>query len=527
MPKENKPSAKLRKMGNKSKATADEEEDVTWLVMIYMAADNSLAAECVFSLTEILRTLHDSRIAVVAQFDSRVRGIQTKRYDFSPRSYTSGLPQRLSAAEKDFPKSSLDEEVPILGVQAATIPPTPDQQIPQVQIENSAAPSVLEDFLFTSIKKYPKARTLVILSGHGSGAFDGFLSDNDPPGSLSIPNLGSALNRVKMEFGKEIDILGMDSCLMSMVEVCRELSGSAKYLVGSEGFVLSGGWPYRDFLDALQAAPNMTPKQLAKTLVREYIRYYSDYVAAGISVDQSASDLTKSVALTKAIENLVNSLTEGEPKTLKDSVISPLIVAHWRAQSYQYEQFVDLKDFCGLLNEEIEKIDKTDSEGVGKACNGVIEAVDKVVQVFGYCGGLTQYSNGLSIYFPWSKSELPTIRAYSQLQFALSSKWDEFLGAYVKGTQRKLRKDADKTNFQDGKQTLLPVTLANSSPATIRTNNAAETKTNNAAETKTNNAAETKTNNAAETKSVVVLVPAVKNPPDYYIDYAQNCKVKI
>jgi hypothetical protein len=525
MPQKNKTSANSKKKETHPKTTDSQVPEVTWLVMVYMAADNSLAAECVFSLTEILRTLQDSRIAVMAQFDSHVTGIQTKRYNFSPGSYTSGFPQRLCDAEESFPQSSVDEELPILGPQATTIPPTADPQIPPVQIENSAAPAALEDFLITGIQKYPKARTLVILSGHGSGALDGFLSDSNPPGSLSIPNLGSALNRVKIDCGKEIDILGMDSCLMSMAEVCRELSGSAKYLVGSEGFVLSGGWPYRDFLDALQAAPNMTPKQLAKTLVREYIRYYSDYVAAGISVDQSASDLEKSIALTKAVEKLVNSLTDTKRKTLKPSVISPLIVAHWRAQSYQHEQFVDLKDFSALLKEEIEKIDKTDQEGVGQACVDVGNAVDDMVQVFGYCGGLTQHSNGLSIYFPWSKSELPTIREYSQLQFAKSSKWDEFLGAYVKVTQRELRQTP--TKFQCGKKTLLPVTLADSSPTAIRTNNAADTKTNNAAGTKTNNAADTKTNNAAGTKSVVVLVPAVKNPPGYYIDYEQNCKVKI
>jgi hypothetical protein len=42
----------------------------------------------------------------------------------------------------------------------------------------------------------------------------------------------------------QIDIVGMDSCLMSMAEVAHELRGSVKYMISSESFGPQSGWPY-------------------------------------------------------------------------------------------------------------------------------------------------------------------------------------------------------------------------------------------------------------------------------------------
>lgn len=489
-----------------------------WLVMIYMAADNNLAEECVFSLTEIQRVAPSENVAVVAQFDSRVKGIATKRYDFNKK--TSGQNgARLCEAEDYFPEDPFGGITPTPPVTTMTL--TNGQQIriaPTYEV-NSASAEVLKVFILDSIKKYPKARTLLILSGHGSGTFDGFLSDTDPQGSLSIPNLGTALDEVRQLTGKKIDILGMDSCLMSMIEVCHQVSSSVDFLVGSEGFVLSGGWPYREILELMATASQLEPQQLAEKLVETYIGYYSGYVNAGISVDQSASDLRQSQAVASAVKDLVAALTKEIRGSLelRSGLVSDLIVSHWRAQSYEFEQFVDLKDFCLMLQKE------TKDHVVDEKCGAVIRAIDSMVKVFGYSGGLTQHSNGLSIYFPWAKSELGTIREYHTLRFAQASDWDLFLSAYVKGTQREMRETP--TKFQRGVGTLIPVTPYLNTPSAFRTSNAAGTKTSNAAGTKTSNPAGTKTSNPAGTKSVVIVVPAVKNPPDQFIDYENNCQL--
>ena len=73
-------------------------------------------------------------------------------------------------------------------------------------------------------------RYIVVFSGHGSGATGDFLPDNDPPSALTIPKLGemlrSATQKLKDKLDRpQIDVLGMDSCLMSMVEVGYEVQG--------------------------------------------------------------------------------------------------------------------------------------------------------------------------------------------------------------------------------------------------------------------------------------------------------------
>ena len=46
----------------------------------------------------------------------------------------------------------------------------------------------------------------------------------------------------------------MDVCLMSMVEVCYELNGFVDYLVSSESYSPTAGWPYRQILEKIDAA---------------------------------------------------------------------------------------------------------------------------------------------------------------------------------------------------------------------------------------------------------------------------------
>src|SRR6185295_9479402 len=112
-----------------------------------------------------------------------------------------------------------------------------------------------------------------------------------------------------------IDILGFDTCLMSMAEICCDLRGleaksleekdpEAKGLVGimigSETYTPSSGWPYQSILRLLckSSSPDdgtkpraMPARELAETVVKEYVKFYRDYVTSGVSVALSALDV--------------------------------------------------------------------------------------------------------------------------------------------------------------------------------------------------------------------------------------------
>jgi hypothetical protein len=342
---------------------------------------------------------------------------------------------------------------------------------------NSANPTALRDFIAWSIRKQPAERYMLVLSGHGSGAIGDFLRDenalkNDRPTSLSIPNLGIALDGVWKELcgtketdlfkGGKIHILGMDSCLMSMIEVGYELRDSVEFLVGSEGAVLNTGWPYHRILELLQVKPAMDPEEFAKSILKSYISYYDDYEVAGASTDMSVCNLGQfQPKLRPKIEDLAKALIEAlDEPVLKDAIV----LAHWEAQSYKAEQYTDLFDFCERLQlrcikhpealdslrkraphvlkdlqkakDDTEILQKTDKvlsalpkdEDAKEALQLVIKLVKtceqlrKTINPNGvslscYSGPAFQHSHGLSVFFPWFEDK-EALNGYGELAFA-------------------------------------------------------------------------------------------------------------
>src|SRR5262249_23574248 len=218
-------------------------------------------------------------------------------------------------------------------------------------LENASDKRVLEAFLLKTLKKHRNTRQLLVLSGHGSGAVGDFLSGKRAQQAISIIGLAETLEKVKIAvFGEnheyKFDIIGMDSCLMSMAEVAYELRNRANILIGSEGFEPETGWPYKEIIPEGKNA--VDTKGLARKIVNKYIGDYADYAIAGSSVDLSACDLSRSDALAASLLELSETLLR-EFNTRDQGVIDAVLLAHWRAQSYKNEQYVDLWDFCDLL----------------------------------------------------------------------------------------------------------------------------------------------------------------------------------
>src|SRR6185295_9760791 len=97
----------------------------------------------------------------------------------------------------------------------------------------------------------------------------------------------------------------------------------------------------------------------------DYLDFYRDYIAAGISVDMAAYDLRRNVSRTDdergpylvsrlddvvdAINRLVEALGDLSDEDVQDAVV----LAHWRSQSFKFEQYTDLWDFCHLLRRSL------------------------------------------------------------------------------------------------------------------------------------------------------------------------------
>ena len=129
-----------------------------------------------------------------------------------------------------------------------------------------------------------------------------------------------------------------------------------------------------------------------------------------------------------AIRTFGNTLRAKMGNGSNDGFNRALVHAHWEAQSYNGERFVDVRDFCNLAAEYC------NDEQVTAEAGNVGTALDKMLLNSCFCGIDYQYSFGLSIYFPWS-----TIFSYYQnLEFAKESgaDWANFLAEYVEKTRR-------------------------------------------------------------------------------------------
>ena len=264
---------------------------VKWLVMLYLSGDNNLSPDMVWAINEISQSGVPDDFAVTIQYDALTPGAPTVRYQ-------------------------IDEKTKLeLGAGPGPIP-FPNAFAGQLEEDDAADPDVLAAFMRWSIQRYTAQYRMLILSGHGDGMLGDFLTDEQAktsePGSMSIKGLRKAIDSARQPYSdastatssQELEVLdpvlhvlGMDSCLMSTLEVAAELAGEhgsprlVRYLVASEGLVPLSGWPYGYLLEMAKERKESDSEPVARALVEDCAAYYRSYLPAGISFDIAACDL--------------------------------------------------------------------------------------------------------------------------------------------------------------------------------------------------------------------------------------------
>jgi len=419
-----------------------------WTIMVYLAGDNNLDSAGMVDLKEMKTVGSSDQIAVLVQFDRVGAKGATTRYCLK-----KGTPVGKDAVQ------TLGET-------------------------NMGDPKVLEDFATWGITNYPAEHYLLVLWNHGAGWDDANLYQGDvfsgsaPPisrkqqpiatrgaaaGGRALPlaqaragirrssralfsstvaaavkqrgiafddqaqdfldniELKKVLATIKKKLKRKIDILGMDACLMSMLEVNYQMRDLAEFSVGSEETEPGEGWPYDRILKALAAKPDMTPEELSKTIVKEYL---ASYKATDV-VTQSAVKLSALKPLATAVDGLARALMGILAET---AARTALINARAQVQEYSrpYDDYCDLLDLCDLLDKGL------GNAAVKAACGAVRQAAAAAIIASGYKGAAVDNSKGISIYFP--KRKLSPL--YKTLDFTKKSAWDEFLVAYLAGLGR-------------------------------------------------------------------------------------------
>ncbi len=404
----------------------------SWTVLAYLAGDNDLEGALLGDLKEMERVgSRPGAVEIVAQVDrapghtaSHGNWTGTRRYYVT----RSEAPRRIGST-----------------------------LLAELGDTNTGDPRVVQDFVTFGAKRYPAQATLLILSNHGSGfyvppemlsagagrvalparrlrqgffhptrewlpepdALRGIAYDDGSGDCLDNRELKQVVRHAHRVLGRPLDIVGMDACLMTMLEVAYQLRDHAKILVGSQELEPGAGWPYVTILGDLVGRPAMTPAELGATIVRRYAEFYG---ADGPDITQSAIDLGKLDDLVGAVDALAGALLTARP----DTALEHALYRAWRRTLRFYDDlYIDLHHFAvNLAGATTRREVRTAARAVQRA----LEAKDGPIIAEAHGGTRMRPARGLSIYFPPFRD--PSI-FYRELDFARRTRWAEFLEAYL------------------------------------------------------------------------------------------------
>jgi hypothetical protein len=142
-----------------------------------------------------------------------------------------------------------------------------DDTLPQL---DTTIPSTLSDFIRWGIETSPADRYILLLWDHGGGPVYGYGYDEFQPytATLTIDEIRTALQ----DGGVYFDLIGMDCCLMSSLEVCCALYDFCDYTLLSEDFEPGCGWSYEGWLSALAKDPAIDTPALSRIAIDDSIR---------------------------------------------------------------------------------------------------------------------------------------------------------------------------------------------------------------------------------------------------------------
>lgn len=401
-----------------------------WTFMVYLAGDNNLSAAGEIDLAEMRTIGSSAEVNIVAQFDN-AGPVGTTRYHIC----------RNGIGEQSAPLGKTD----------------------------SGSPEVLLDFVKWAVTAFPAQRYALVLWNHGNGwepteidriaagvgatdysareaaersssplgkvffrtsvrrimeltsrAERAICSDDGSGHSLDTVELGAVMAEIVKLTGKPIDLLGMDACLMSNLEVAYQVRDLVGCIVASEESEPNEGWPYDRVLQTLVQNPLLSTAELASRIVRDYIQSYAQRGYSG-DVTQSALDLSRIQQLAQPLDDLADDLSRNMA-----AVAEEVWAAQRKSVRFYHNTLWDIGDFCSELARA------TRNAGVRSAAQRVVQALASGVGQFvlaeSHLGAGVNNCTGANIYLPALTS---VSRYYDELDFARSHRWAGFLKAYA------------------------------------------------------------------------------------------------
>lgn len=406
-----------------------------WTWMVYMAGDNSLSSAAEDDLAELRRVGSGPDLNILVEVDRSGDG-GTRRIRIE-RDGRGEQPADLGETDSGDPDSVFafvrwahaqapaDRHALVLWNHGGGWAPKELDRLASQQGAPLWTPAEARERSASPLARLFFRRSLQTILGRPSARERAICSDDGSGHSLDTFELGKLLARIRAELGGPLDLLGMDACLMSSLEVAYEARDCARYLVASEDTEPAAGWPYETVLKTVAADPAVETSVLAAHIVTAYRDAHAG-AGPGEAITQAAVDLG-------ALASLLGPL--GAMATAASTEIRERAPEIWAAQRsstrFCADTVWDLLHFSAALRlatasppmrEAAARIGQALAPGAGPI---VAEA---------HAGRTVERCGGLSVYLPALREISPY---YEELAFARDQPWLEFLRAYREALQPK------------------------------------------------------------------------------------------
>jgi len=366
----------------------------SWTFLVYMAADNNLEDSGLDNIDWMEQAGSTDKVNIVVQFD------RNGQYD--PRLDWTGCRRYYIN----------------YGTNEGTIDSTLIQDMGDVDTGDY---NQFTDFVKWGMANYPAERYAVVLWNHGSGwrnraaSVRGICWDDTSDNHITEAQMRLALSELYSYYGKKIQLVAMDACVMGNMEVAYDVKDYANYLTFSQINEPGSGYPYNTILTDLITYPTMTEAELASTIVTRYGEYYT---TTGQTVTQSAVNLSQMDALVTAVNNF---------STTAQAVMTNERANFIAARTNTVEISSDNPDYKDLY-EYMDNVQALTNDATVQAAAASVKTAHANAVVAKTDVNLT--THGLSIWLPTDQEYASYIDTYRALAYG-AQMWDEFLEQLV------------------------------------------------------------------------------------------------
>lgn len=401
-----------------------------WTFMVYMAGDNNLSSAGDEDLRELRRIGSTQDVNVVVQFDNAGQH-GTRRY----RVLTAGddVVESLGETDSGDPNVLLDfvrwahatypadrYALVLWNHGGGWEPSTIDEIAQQVRSPHYGAREGVERAA-SSLRRVFFRPSLETILGLATPHERAICCDDGTGHSLDTVELGKVLQKAVGVLGGPLDLLGMDACLMSNLEVAYQARPYVRYMVASEESEPNEGWPYDTLLPALVENPDLPTPDLAAHIVAAYVRSYSDMGYVG-DVTQAALDLSRLNDIATALDHLAEALSARLPRARTQI---------WTAQKQAKRFWQNTLADVGSFGVEVKRA--TRDPATRAAADEVVAALQpgqgRFVLAEAHQGRGVSACTGVTIYLP--SPLVGMSRFYADVDFARQRQWRPMVEAYV------------------------------------------------------------------------------------------------